>query len=257
MKLAAIVPAMGDGRGQQAKQRKLYQLLDGLPVLAHTLDRLEKCPGIDHIYPIVPLEDLEYVKEHILGSGRYTKVVEVLAGGLLRQDYIYRALIRLGPTYDLVMIHDGSRPLVSQDLLMKVIEAAGVHGAAISAVPMHDTLKSISRENFITSSFERRRLRATQTPQVFRYDILNRAHVQAARENFYGSDEAQLVERIGERIKVVSGSHLNIYVATREDLVLARALLTTEGELLRVPQSSSSGSEGGSRLEREKERGSP
>jgi len=255
MTLAALVPAVGDGRGQQARQRKLFQLLDGLPVLTHALDRLEQCPKIDHIYPIVAPDDLSYVQEHILIPGRYQKVADVLVGGLLRQDYITRALVQLGPRYDLVMIHDGSRPLVSQELLLKVIEAGEVHGAAVASVPMHDTLKTISREYFITSSFERRRLRAIQTPQVFRYDILNRAHLQASRENFYGSDEAQLIERIGERIRVVTGSHLNIYVATREDLVLAHALLRSEREIKAIGNTGSGGSDGGSRHEREKERG--
>lgn len=231
MKLVALVPAVGDGRRQQARHRKLFQRLEDRPVLAHTLSRLQECPRIDHIYPIVPAEDVEYVREQIVRPGGLSKVVDVLPGGLLRQDTLHRSLVRIGPGYELVLLHDGSRPLVTQDLLLRTIRAAEVHGAATCAIPVHDTIKSLSRENFITGSLERRRLRTIQTPQVFRYDILLRAHEQASKENFYGSDEVLLVERIGERIKVVAGSQLNLYVATRDDLTLARALLGVEREL--------------------------
>lgn len=254
MKLVALVPAAGDGRRQQARQRKLFQRLDDRPVLAHTLARLQDCARVDQIYPIVPVEEVEFVREQIVRPGGFSKVVDVLPGGLLRQDTLLRALVRIGPGTELVLLHDGSRPLVTQELLLRTIAAAEVHGAATCAVPVHDTIKNLSRENFINGSLERRRLRAIQTPQVFRYDILLRAHEQASRENFYGSDEVLLVERIGERIKVVAGSHLNLYVATREDLTLARALLGVEREL-QVSNDPLSGD--GLREEREKERETP
>jgi len=109
----------------------------------------------------------------------------------------------------------------------------------------------------VTSSFDRRRHRAVQTPFVFRYDIMMRAYAMAARENFYGSDEAVLVERLGERVKVVAGSRLNIYVATREDLNLARALLRLERDTARADGVAGSGGEDSSCPGREDEKGSP
>jgi 2-C-methyl-D-erythritol 4-phosphate cytidylyltransferase len=257
MRLAALVPVVGDGRRQQAKLRKPYQLLEGRPVLAHTLERLERCGQIDDIYPIVPPEDLSYVRDEIVAAGRYQKVAEVLVGGLLRQDSIYKALMRLREGYDLVMVHDGNRPLVPDELLNRTIAAAEVHGAAIAAVPVHDTIKSITKSNFVASSYDRRRLRGIQTPHVFRHDILMRAYALATRENFYGSDDAVLVERLGEKIKVVAGSRINLYVASREDLSLARALLRVEQEYTRAEFAGPGGDGGGSSEWREDEKGTP
>ncbi len=225
MKLAAIVPAIGDGRRQKAGRSWPFQDLGGRPVLARTLECLERCDRVHVVYPLVRAQDLTRVQRDIVDPGGFSKVGEILVGGLLRQDYLYKALMQVGPGCDLIMIHDGNRPLVGRDLLDRTIVAAEVHGAAVAAVPVHDTVKVLSKDNFIKSSLDRRRLRAIQTPEVFRFDILMRAFEAAARENFYGSDEAVLVERLGERIKVVAGSRLNIYVASREDLNLARAIL--------------------------------
>lgn len=253
MTLACLVPTMGDGRRQQARHRKIYQLLDDQPLLAHTLARLEQHPGIDAIFPIALPEEVGFVRALVAQHLGRSKVVDVLEGRLLRQDFMQQALLRIGPAYDLVMIHDGCRPLVSVELISRVIAAAEVHGAAVSTVPTYDTLKAVSRESFITQGIERRRLRILQTPQVFRYDMLARAYAHAARENFYGSDEVQLVERLGERIKGVPGSHLNLYVATREDVALARALLKLEPESLDPEPGDVTESDGGQRQQREKE----
>jgi 2-C-methyl-D-erythritol 4-phosphate cytidylyltransferase len=257
MRLAALVPVVGDGRRRQARLRKPYQLLDGRPVLAHVLERLERCPGIDHVYPIVPQEDLAHVRDGIVKAGGFLKVREVLVGGLLRQDSVGKALLRLRDGYDLVLIHDGCRPLVSADLLERTISAAEIHGAAVAAVPVHDTVKTITKSNFISASYERRRLRSIQTPQVYRLDILSRAHAQAVRENFYGTDDAVLVERLGEKIKVVAGSRLNLYIASREDLTLARALLRDELEYLKAERERLELTEAGSGEWRDDEKGMP
>ncbi len=225
MKLTAIVTAIGDGRRQNGDRRWPYQDLDGRPILAHTLERLDACSRVEDIYPIVRPQDLAYVRRDIVGVRRFAKVADVLVGGLLRQDYLFRALTGAARGADLVMIHDANRPLVPPELLERAIAAAEIHGAAVAAVPVHDAVKVLSKDNFVKSSLERRRLRAIQTPEVFRFDILVRAFESAARENYYGSDEAALVERLGEKIKVVAGSRLNIYVASRDDLQLARAIV--------------------------------
>ena len=225
MKLTAIVPAIGDGRRQNGNRRWPYQDLGGRTVLARTLERLETCQRIDEIFLVVRLRDLAITKREILEPETFNKVAGVLVGGLLRQDYLFKALKHVGRRSELILVHDGNRPLVTNELLERTIAAAEIHGAAIAAVPIHDTVKVMTRDNFVKSSLERRRLRATQTPAVFRFDILMRAFESAMQENYYGGDEAALVERLGEKIKLVAGSRFNLYIASREDLELARILV--------------------------------
>ena len=225
MNVAALVPAAGDGRNRQARGRKTPLLLGGRPLWEHTIERLERCTRVQHIYPIVPPTEVKDVKARFLSEGNESKVLEVFSSGLLRQDCIHKALVKLEGLYDFILIHDGARPLVPIEVLERTISAAEIHGAAIASVPVHDTLKAVTRDTFIASSYDRRRLRSIQTPMVFRYDILARAYGAAANESFYASDEAVLVERIGERIKLVAGSQLNIYISNLEDLKLAQAIL--------------------------------
>lgn len=230
MKLAAIVPAGGYGRGSQRTQKKACQILEGRSVLAHALARLEQCARIDDIFVVVPPDDLAYFQTEIFAGWVPARFGGLIAGGMLRQDSIKKALDHIGDAYDYVLIHDGNRPFVSQDLLQRTVAAAEVHGAAICAVAERGTVKGISRQDFVALSYDRRRLRLAQTPQVYRYDILSRAYAAATRENFYGPDDSVLVERIEEKIKVVAGSRLNLQISAREDLQLARALLALERE---------------------------
>ncbi len=229
MKLTAIVPAIGDGRRQTGSRRWAYQDLGGRPVLAWTLERLGACQRVDEIVLVVSPRDLSLVRRDILEPGVFTKITGVLVGGLLRQDNLYKALKQVGRRSELILVHDGNRPLVSRELLERTIAAAEIHGAAVAAVPICDTVKVMTRDNFVKTSLERRRLRATQTPGVFRSDILMRAFESAMQENYYGSDEVALVERIGEKVKLVAGSRFNLYIASREDLELARLLVGASG----------------------------
>lgn len=231
MKLAAIVPAGGYGRGNQKSQKKACQMLEGQAVVMHTLGRLGECPRIDDVFLVVPPEDVSYFRHEIIGDGAPESFRGIISGGLLRQDSIKKALDQIGDGYEYILLHDGNRPFVSQDLLMRTISAAEVHGAAVAAVAERSTIKGITRSNFVALSYDRRRLRLVQTPQVYRYDILSRAFSMAARENFYGPDDSVLVERLEEKIKVVAGSRINLQISTREDLVLARAILAVERDL--------------------------
>ena len=228
MKLAALVPAGGYGRGNQKTQRKACQLLDGVPVVVRTLQRLAAFERVEHIYMVVPPEDVAFFEGEILQDLDIPGFKGIVPGGMLRQDSIKKALDHIGDAYEYVLIHDGNRPLVSIDLLSRTVAAAEVHGAAVAAVAERSTIKGITRRNFVALSYDRRRLRLVQTPQVYRNDILSRAYALAARENFYGPDDSVLVERLEEKIKVVAGSRINLQISTREDLLLARAILSIE-----------------------------
>lgn len=230
MRLAAIVPAGGYGRGNQKTQMKACQMLEGRPVVMHTLSRLAQCARIDDLFVVVPPEDVAHFRTEIIGADAPAAFRGVIPGGMLRQDSVKKALDHIGDGYDYILVHDGNRPLVTPDLLSRTIAAAEVHGAAVAAVAERSTIKGITRRNFVALSYDRRRLRLVQTPQVYRYDILSRAYTLATRENFYGPDDSVLVERLEEKIKIVAGSRNNFQISAREDLALARAVLMVEQE---------------------------
>ena len=239
MKLAVLVTAGGYGRGSQKTQRKSCQILEGVPVVVHTLRKLASFEGINHIYLTVPPEDVSFFETEILKDVDLPGFRGVIPGGMLRQDSLKRALDHIGgpralgpiggpknsSTYEYVLIHDGNRPLVSHDILSRTIAAAEIHGAAVAAVAERNTIKGITRKNFVALSYDRRRLRLVQTPQAYRHDVLTRAYALASRENFYGPDDSVLVERLEEKIKVVAGSRVNLQIRTRDDLLLAKAIL--------------------------------
>ena len=189
-----------------------------------------RCDRVGDIFLVVPPDDVSFFRDEILAAHGFEGVKEIIGGGMLRQDSIKRALDHIVGGYEYLLLHDGNRPLVSQDILNRTINAAEIHGAAVAAIAERSNIKGITRKNFVALSFDRRRLRLVQTPQVYRYDILSRAYLMASRENFYGPDDSVLVERLAEKIKIVAGSRINLQISTREDLQLARALLYLERE---------------------------
>jgi 2-C-methyl-D-erythritol 4-phosphate cytidylyltransferase len=153
------------------------------------------------------------------------KVSRVLPGGEERQDSVYRGLQALRGKADWVMIHDGVRPFVSPELIRQVLSEARRWKAVVAALPAGETVKEGSPENEVVRTVERNRLWMVQTPQAFEYPLVWRAHEEARREGFRGTDDASLVERLGIPVKILQGSRLNFKITTPEDLVLAEALL--------------------------------
>ena len=129
---------------------------------------------------------------------------------------------------DFVIVHDGARPLVSDELIHAGLEAARQHGAATAAIPVHHTYKHVDSAGFVHGTVERSDLMQVQTPQVFRYDWLLEAHEKAVRERIVVEDDAELIEKLGKLVKVFSGSPRNLKVTTREDALMVEALLATD-----------------------------
>ena len=150
---------------------------------------------------------------------------QVVFGGSERQYSIANALKILSQTTDIVLVHDGARPLVNTQCINNVIQAATVHQAAVVAVPVKDTIKTVNDSGTVTGTPERHTLWSIQTPQGFNANILRQAYEQAAQDGYLGTDDASLVERIGARVKIVDGSYENIKVTTPEDLIIAEALM--------------------------------
>ena len=217
-KVSAIIVAAGEGkRFGSAKQ---FVLLKGKPVLDRTLETFEEHMKVTEIILVVR-ED--WLREKYLS--RYKKLVAVVRGGEKRQDSVMAGFNQLKPDQaDIVLVHDGVRPLVGKDLISRVIEAAEQKGAAIPALSLEDTIKRVEEER-VVKTLDRLTLFKVQTPQGFFYTTLERALRKAKEDSFYGTDEASLVERIGEKVYIVEGDTQNIKITGPEDIHIAEALL--------------------------------
>lgn len=224
-KTVAIIPAAGSGIRMESKRAKQFLSLDGKPILALTLEPFQEST-VDAIILVVPLDDLEYCKKEIVERFGFTKVKKIVPGGKWRQDSVRFGLEATEGKYDLVLIHDGVRPLIEKRLIERVIKEAMVNRAVITALPAKETVKEVNDLRDVVKTYDRKRVWMVQTPQAFRYqDILN-AHHKALKQGWEeATDDALLVEKSGITVKVVEGSEKNIKVTTPDDLELARFLL--------------------------------
>jgi 2-C-methyl-D-erythritol 4-phosphate cytidylyltransferase len=225
MKTVAIVPAAGSGSRMNREVSKQYLALSGKPVLVHTLEVLEACPGVDRLLVVVPPQDLSSVRAEVLAPWNFRKVAAIVPGGRERQDSVRAGLDAVDRDADIVLIHDAVRPLISVDLVERCIRAAAEAGAATLGVPVKDTVKEVAPDGRIVRTCDRTMLWLTQTPQAFRRDIIERAHREAFRDGFRGTDDTSLVERLGIAARMIPGDYRNIKITTPEDLVVAEALL--------------------------------
>ncbi len=232
-KIVVIVPAAGLGKRFDANKKKTFVSIGGIPLLAHTLKRLNSEALITDIIPVLRGQDtktgLDIAEEHNLEKVRWIAV-----GGPERQDSIYNGMRLLeemggGVSSDtLILVHDGARPIIPKGTIHQLISAVeGIEGAA-PGVPAKETLKSVDRDGIITSTVDRENIRAIQTPQIFPFSVLKKAYEKAFKDGFYGTDDASLVERIGGKIKIIPGSPLNIKVTTPEDLHLIEYIIKNE-----------------------------
>ncbi|MFZ2054111.1 MAG: 2-C-methyl-D-erythritol 4-phosphate cytidylyltransferase [Candidatus Aminicenantales bacterium] len=217
-KVTAIIVAAGEGR--RFGSAKQFALLRGRSVLDHSLAAYAAHPEVDEIVLVLPEE--ESGSEYRKGSG---KVVAVVGGGARRQDSVARGFecVDCRPA-DIVLVHDGARPLVGREVISRVIAKARECGAAIPVVPVDDTIKETAG-GMVIRTLERRSLQRVQTPQGFAREVLERALQKAREDGFYGTDEAALVERAGHPVAVVAGDPRNIKITSPADLKFAEAFL--------------------------------
>jgi 2-C-methyl-D-erythritol 4-phosphate cytidylyltransferase len=169
---------------------------------------------------------VDFCREEIVARFAFTKVKAVVAGGSERQASVRLGLEAcLAADEDLILVHDGVRPLLTADCIDRLLPVAARFGACILAVPVKDTIKEVAA-GVVQGTPDRQRLWQVQTPQVFRLGLLRRAHRQAQRDGYLGTDDAALVERLGEVVAVVEGDYRNIKITTTEDLLIAQAFLT-------------------------------
>jgi 2-C-methyl-D-erythritol 4-phosphate cytidylyltransferase len=221
---AAIIVAAGSSRRMGGRD-KLWLPLDGRLTLARTVDVFVSSPCISTVILVLNAERLEDARQ-LCAREAWAKISGIVAGGARRQDSVCNGLDLLNkqaPETRWVMIHDGARPLVTSDMLAAGLQTAQIHQAAVAAVPVKDTIKQV-QDGIIESTPDRSRLQAVQTPQVFAFPLIYRAyHTNLAQAE--ATDDAALLERLGQRVATFPGAYTNLKITTQEDLIIAEALL--------------------------------
>lgn len=202
---------------------KLFISFDGKPILALTLEAFQRHPGVDVIILVASGAVKERFEEEIRDRYGLSKLAAVVEGGERRQDSVYNGLLAFPAAPDLVLIHDGDRPFIDPAVIAAVLTGAG-EGGAIAAVPVRDTLKWVDREECIVKTLDREIIWQAQTPQGFPFRLILAAHEKSREEGWKVTDDASMMERLGERVRVVKGSYDNIKITTPEDIALAEAI---------------------------------
>jgi 2-C-methyl-D-erythritol 4-phosphate cytidylyltransferase/2-C-methyl-D-erythritol 4-phosphate cytidylyltransferase/2-C-methyl-D-erythritol 2,4-cyclodiphosphate synthase len=227
--VSVIFPAAGQGKRMQAGINKVLLTLGGEPILVRTLKTFSAVEEVGELIVVVAADEVTAV-EGQLQKVSGLKPFQVVAGGSERQYSIYNGLKQVAAAADVVLVHDAARPLVSVKTIQTVIDTARSMGGAIAAVPAKNTIKVVDAEGLVVDTPQRSTLWEVQTPQGFRKDILIKANEAAVADNFLGTDDASLVERIGAPVAVVQSDYRNIKVTTPEDLLVAEAFLKCTAE---------------------------
>jgi len=222
--VSAIIVAAGKGVRMKGKMRKQYLELSGRPVLAHSIMAFDSCSLVEDIFLVIPKEDVEYCQNKILSLLDLKNHINLVHGGAKRQDSVYNGLQSINKNTDTVVIHDGVRPFIQPEKLKECILDSKKFGACILGTPASDTLKRVDKSDIIETTLPRENIWLAQTPQAFRFDLILKAHETARRDGYVGTDDASLVERLGEDVKIINGGRFNIKITKKEDLAIAKAI---------------------------------
>jgi 2-C-methyl-D-erythritol 4-phosphate cytidylyltransferase len=207
---------------------KAFLSMGGAPLFTLALETFEACPEVQEVVLLVPDEKATRQAAEIIRKVGFQKVARILPGGAERQDSVYAGLKALDPQTDIVLIHDGARPFVSGELIRRTVEGTRVWKSVAAAIPVRDTIKEVAADGWVRKTLARQDLWEIQTPQGFLYPLLLQAYEKARMENFYGTDDAALIERYGMPVRVIPGDRFNIKITTPEDLVLGEAILKVQ-----------------------------
>jgi len=226
MKAAAIITAAGSGERMGGSIKKPYILLQGIPLLARTLQVFAQAPDIAELIVTVGPGQEDFCRQQVITGCAIAKPVTVVAGGQRRQDSVRNGLAAVSESVDMIMIHDGARPFVTVPMIGDALEETRHKRATTMAVPVKDTVTIVAKDTaVIQQTLERDCLYLIQTPQTFERELICEAHRRACAEGFAGTDDASLVERLGVPVTVIMGSYDNIKITTQEDLLFAEAIL--------------------------------
>jgi 2-C-methyl-D-erythritol 4-phosphate cytidylyltransferase len=231
----AIITAAGKGTRLKGNISKQFMNIYGKPILAHTITAFQRSSKIKEIYISVPKDYIKSCQKGIIEKYSFDKVKKLVIGGGSRQESVYNALIEIPSSTKIVSIHDGVRPLITAEeinLLINTLIRENKDDSCVKGVIMassaRETVKVISK-NSISKTISRDKIWHAQTPQVFFYDVILKAHRKARKDNFTGTDDACLVERMNWKVNIVRGRHENIKITTPVDLFLAELIMTKNG----------------------------
>lgn len=223
----AVIVAAGKGKRMGTEISKQFLPLGGKEILAHTVQKFEKATNIRDIVLVTGVDSLQDVQEMAQEYG-WEKIVSIVAGGKERQDSVWNGLQQVAVDTEIILIHDGVRPFVTEDILNGSIETALEMGGCVAGVPAKDTIKVCDGENIAIATPDRSALWQIQTPQTFRKERIVKAYEQAKEDGFVGTDDASFAEHCGYPVKVIMGSYRNIKITTKEDLIIGEAFLKEE-----------------------------
>jgi len=225
VRVEVIIAAGGTGRRFGESQPKQFYLLKGKPILSWAIGRFEECVLVDRIILVVPRGMGRYTRQHVLSPFGYKKVKTVVEGGKERRDSVLQGLRVLETDTDTVLVHDGVRPIISEELIRKVIQATQRWKAVVPGLPLRETIKQVGRDNLVSGTLDRKSIYLIQTPQGFKKDLICRAYAQVKKRGWVASDDASLVEKLGAKVKMIPGEETNIKITSPQDLVLSELFL--------------------------------
>ena len=230
--ITAIFPAAGQSRRMNASKNKNFLLIDDKPILVHTLEKFSKVNEINKLIIAAAENEVNIVSDILKKAD--IKPFEVVIGGSERQYSIANALKVIPDDAEIILVHDAARPLIDVEVIDEIIETTKIYGGAIAVVPVKDTIKAVDKENFVVDTPARSTLVAVQTPQGFKREIILKAYKQAEIDNFLGTDDSSLVERIGVKVKIVMSDYQNIKITTPEDILIAKTFILKAREYSRL-----------------------
>ncbi|MFH1874668.1 MAG: 2-C-methyl-D-erythritol 4-phosphate cytidylyltransferase [Pseudomonadota bacterium] len=218
MNIGVIIAAGGIGQRMGGNRPKQFLEIAGQPIIHHTLQVFQ---NMEEVKEVVIVLAKDYVESFQYQGPKHWQVIP---GGKQRQDSVSNGLKVISDNCEVVLIHDAARPFISQDLIKQVAKQALNHGAAILACPIKETIKMVNSQNTIIETIDRSKLWAAQTPQGFELKLFRKAMQAANEAGYVGTDDASLVERLGNKVHLVEGDSRNIKITTPEDLVIAEAI---------------------------------
>lgn len=225
----AVIVAAGKGKRMGTEISKQFLPLCGKEILAHTVEKFEQAACIRDIILVTGGDALQDVRQMAQEYG-WKKIISVTEGGKERRDSVFLGLQQVPQDTEIVLIHDGVRPFVTEEILERSIAAAKETGGCVAGVPAKDTIKVCDAEGFAIATPDRSTLRQIQTPQTFRRKEILAAYEKAKADGFLGTDDASVAEHSGFPVRVIMGSYSNIKITTKEDLLIGAAFLKEETE---------------------------
>lgn len=223
--ISAIILAGGKGKRMRSAISKQFIDIKGKPIIYYTLKKFSENKKIDNIIVVLPEDEVKYFKENILKKYEL-RINKIVICGKERQDSVYNALKSLkNSSTDIVLIHDGARPFISERIINEGIKFAEIYGAAAPGVMPKDTIKVKNEKNFSVDTPNRANLVSIQTPQVFKFDEILECHEKIRYNGEKVTDDTMVVEKYGYSVYLYDGEYTNIKVTTPEDLILAERLI--------------------------------